>query len=757
MKRFWKWMLDHAWAVIGIFVILTAFMVLGARQIRQDASAGAMNPDHSAIVELNDRIDKAFNTGRSEIFVLHAPDIYAPGRLDEIRVITKNLEAIEGVKKVTSLATTTMMVDKDGVLTTSEMLGEGEPSPEQIAAIRKYIEGNYILKTGLIVAKDGRSTNIMVEFDDAADLPTIATRMERAVSGSWTGSYDLAGIPTIESAMLATIRRDLPLLAGLAILVIFALFLLNFRSALGALMPLLQIVMATVWGAGLFGWIGLKFQALTIIAPIAILAVGSSFTLHLLGRYFLELSRGLEKKRAILRMLEETGLGVFVSGLAIAASMTTFLLSDLGMVRGLGAFAALGVASSMLMSLSLLPALLAVLPRPRPRLRLEGDSGLSRRLDGLGLFVGRHPKAILLVGGAILLVASFGIFRIVPNTSLIGFFRSDSSVIKGMRAVDRAFGGSTSVKMLIDGDLQDPGLLKAMLAYQEDVRSIPGMASSTSIASLMRTIHEALTGEKGLPGSRDLVAQELLVYQSSGTVDDLATMTNLDYTEGLVTFIVPRMSTHDTEVLFVRLKDLAKRDIGDRAKVSFAGDILSETAIEEVIIHDFIISLTLALALVILIDSLIRSLRAALVTISVLMFTIVLQYGILGIFNLPFNLATALAGALAIGVGDYAIHFTVRYMEERRGGKSPEAAVRHALATSGRSVFFTALTIGGGFAVMTFSQFMPVATLGSVMVITVAIVGLATLSLLPAACLVFLRNPISRMEVENDAHVSFIG
>jgi hypothetical protein len=456
-------------------------------------------------------------------------------------------------------------------------------------------------------------------------------------------------------------------------------------------------------------------------------------------------------------MLEETGLGVFVSGLAIAASMTTFLLSDLGMVRGLGAFAALGVGSSMIMSLSLLPALLILLPAPRTRLLREEGAGLPKALDGLGVLVGRHPKAILLVGGAILLVAAFGIFRIVPNTSLIGFFRSDSAVIKGMHAVDRAFGGSTSVKMLVDGDLQDPALLKAMLAYQEDVRSIPGMGASTSIASLMRSIHEALTGERGLPESRDLVAQELLVYQSSGTVEDLASMTNLDYTEGLVTFIVPRMSTHDTELLFARLKEEAKRIIGDRAKVSFAGDILSETAVEAVIIRDFIISLTLALSLVILIDSLIRSLRAALVTISVLVFTIVLQYGILGIFGLPFNLATALAGALAIGVGDYAIHFTVRYMEDRRRGKSPEAAVRHALATSGRSVFFTALTIGGGFAVMTFSQFMPVATLGSVMVITVAIVRMATLSLLPAACLVFLRDPISRMEVENDARTSLIG
>jgi len=114
---------------------------------------------------------------------------------------------------------------------------------------------------------------------------------------------------------------------------------------------------------------------------------------------------------------------------------------------------------------------------------------------------------------------------------------------------------------------------------------------------------------------------------------------------------------------------------------------------------------------------------------------------VLGLAGLPFNLATALAGALAIGVGDYAIHLTVRYMEDRAAGLSPEDAVVSALATSGRSVFFTAFTLGGGFLALTFSQMVPVSTLGGVMVLTVFLVGLFTLTMLPAACLVFLRHP----------------
>ncbi|MEI8093814.1 MAG: MMPL family transporter [Spirochaetales bacterium] len=742
MKTFWKGMLDRSWWIIAAFAVLTVFMAVGATHIVQDASADALNPDNNAIVQLNDQISREFNSGRTEVFVLRAPDVFTPGHLTEVRALTAALEGVTGVKKVTSLSNTKKMVETDGLLVSSDMVESDNPSGTDIAALRQYLATNYATKSGMLAAADGSSTNVVVEFEDAVDLPTIAAAMEAAVKQRWTGTYDLTGLPSMESYMLNAMHIDMPTLGGTALVIILLMFLFNFRSPLGMWLPLLQVVVGLVWGAGLYGWLHLKFGALTIIAPVAVLAVGSSFTLHLLGRYFLELSQGTEKRQAILNVLGKTGLGVFVSGLAITASMLTFLLSDLAMVRGIGVLCATGVFTAMVSSLTLVPSLLNVLGAPKVRVKLEDTGVLSHQLSRLGRWIGRHPRAILLVGVATLVIAAFGIGRIVPNTSLVGFFKPDSSVVRGMNAVDEVFGGSTAVKALVSGDLQDPQVLKGLLAFQEDLKTTaPQLGASTSLATLVRSLHETLTGEAGMPASRELVAQELLVYQASGSVDDITSLTNLDYTRGVVTIVAPRLPTHETKALLTKLQARTDFYLGSTAKVQFAGDILSEVAVEDTIVHDFILSLTLAILLVILIDSMIRSVRAALVTITVLISTIVLQYGILGLAGLPFNLATALAGALAIGVGDYAIHLTVRYMEDRQAGLSPEDAVVSALATSGRSVFFTALTLGGGFLALTFSQMVPVSTLGGVMVLTVMIVGLFTLTILPAACLIFLRNP----------------
>jgi predicted RND superfamily exporter protein len=304
--------------------------------------------------------------------------------------------------------------------------------------------------------------------------------------------------------------------------------------------------------------------------------------------------------------------------------------------------------------------------------------------------------------------------------------------------------------VVVTGDLKDPDLLKAMLRFLEEARSLPGVGPTQSLATTMRTLHETLSGEAGLPATRSLVAQELLVYQSSGSVDDITSQANLDYSQGLINIIVPHISTHDTKALIGRLNELAGRTIGARAKLEFTGEAFMESILEDIILKDFAISLSLAILLVLLIDSFIRSIRAALVTIIVLVFTIVLQYGVMGSLGVPFTMATALMGALAIGVGDYAIHLTVRYMEDRRQGLSPEKAIEETVATSGRSIFFTSLTLGGGFIPFAFSSFVPVATLGVLMVFTVFAVGIASLTFLPAACLLFLRNPISRMEVSHE-------
>lgn len=753
MSRIARFALEHSRAVIAIFLAITVALAISATRIETDNATQSLYPDDSKVDALAQELQATFQH-HDRLLLVASGDIYTGPTMTRVAALTAALKRLPGVENVTSVATAKRMVDDDGFLIVDDLLPSRapgtDPSPEELAAVRDYLATSPMYRHVTLVSADGKHASFIIEMAEGLDANAFAKSVVKTVKAEWNGEFSLAGQAFTSMELQSIIGRDLPVLGGLALAAILLMLFLNFRTVQGTLLPLAQILLGVVWGMGLFQLLGGKLMALTVIGPIAVMAVASSFIINMLGRYYFELAHGAEKRVAIDRMLGETGLGVIVSGVAISAAMSTFMLSSLQMVRGLGLVALLGVLASLLASMVLLPALLNVLPPPKRVDDPENPGGLLKLLRRLGRLTTRRPRAVLVTALVIVLAGVLGVPRIVTDTSILAFFPEGGATRTSVATVEEVLGGSSTITVWLKGDLTDPALLTAMEAYQADVSSLAGMGPGQSIANVVRALHLTLAGEEGLPTSREAVAQELLLYQSSGDVSDLTRFMTLDYQQGVINFVARSMSTERVAEVTSEMTRLAGEHFGKLATVQLTGNPLLEREIEQAMRHDFVISLTLAIALVLFIDSFVRSFRAAAVTIIVLLSTVALQYGLLGWLGLPLNLATMLMGALAIGVGDYAIHLTVRYMEERRHGKDPEAAVVHTLHSTGRQILFTALTLGAGFGALAFANFVPVATLGRLMLLTVGLVGVATLTLLPAASLKFLRDPHTRLHLPKE-------
>ena len=746
MRRVAHIVLNHSRLVIGLFAVATSLLALSATHIQTDNRTEALYPDHSRIDALTSELEATFDLHQRLLVVVRhdGGGMFTPAALEDARDLHGALRQLPGVVDVMSVANASRMEAEDGFLIVEDLMPAGTISDSRAHQIQEYLATSPMYENVTLVTEDGRYASLIVELREGLDAAAVAKSVDRLLQDTWPGEYSLAGQAFTSMELQNIIGRDLPILGGLAVALILLMLFINFRTVHGTFLPLVQILVGVVWGMGLFQLLGHKLMALTVIGPIAVMAVGSSFALHLMGRYYFELSRGADKYTAISHMLTETGLGVVLSGLAIAAAMSTFLLSDLAMVRGLGLVAALGVLAALLASMLLLPALLNVLPAPRRVEDPDEPGPIGKLLTRLALFVTTKRKSVLLVTALLVALGILGTTRIVPNTSILAFFPESGPTRTSVDTVEHVLGGSSNLTVWLEGDITDPLLLERMLRFQSQASELDGMGPGQSIANVLHALNLTLTGDDALPASREAIAQELLLFQSAGGMEDLTRFITLDYQQAVITFVAESMSTARAAELEAELRQLAASTFGDGVTVRLTGQPLLEHEIEQAMRHDFVISLTLAIALVILIDSFVRSFRAAAVTILALLATVALQYGILGWFGLPLNLATMLMGALAIGVGDYAIHLTVRYMEERRKGLGPEEAIRHSLFTSGRQVLFTALTLGAGFSALAFASFVPVATLGGLMLLTVALVGVATLTLLPAASLTVLRNPHSR-------------
>jgi uncharacterized protein len=733
IKRSW-------WFIIG-FLIITALIMSGAGRIKVNSSAEAFQPDHHPLLTINSEIKKTFGSNENVIGVLDG-NIYDAQTLNTLRKLTANLKAVTGVERVTSLTNFGRLEENDGLIQSKDLVAKDNLSSSEIAALKTYIQKESIN----LVSKDGQHAIIIVQMKPGVDQQKFGSEVTKAIQKDWKGEVALAGTPFILSEVNRTIVNDIQVVGSVALGLILLFLFLNFGSIHGVILPLVQIFFGMNLGLGLYGWSGAPAGALTTIGIIAILAVGSSFSLHLLGRFYSEIAHGKNKTDALRAAYTETAQGVVISAVAIAAAMMTLWLSDIGTLRDVGTLIVVGVIGTLASALILLPAMVNLLPAPKVKAVNAAKPGaINLFLKSLADYIFAHRSVMFIAAAVLVVFGLLGASRIKANTSFLSFFPKESPTVKSIQKVDQVFGGSASLSLMLEGDVLDPKVLNAMRTFGKRAKAeIPGIGSSVSIADTVLSLNELFAGKREIPDSREKVSQELLIYQSGGDTATITQQLSLNQKQTLLSIAIPLGDTSQTRMFYNKVQSLANDVFKDVASVKLGGGSVSALALEDALIHDFIISLSLAVILVVIIDSFVRSFKAAVITISSLIMTIILQYGLLGWLGIDLDISTMLLGALAIGVGDYAIHLTVRYLEELRSGLDSKHALENTLMTSGRSILFTALTLGAGFAALSFSKLQPVSSLGQMMVFTVLAVGVSSLSLLPAMSLQFLSGPVKK-------------
>ena len=133
-----------------------------------------------------------------------------------------------------------------------------------------------------------------------------------------------------------------------------------------------------------------------------------------------------------------------------------------------------------------------------------------------------------------------------------------------------------------------------------------------------------------------------------------------------------------------------------------------------------------------------RSLTAGIVTVVPMAVSLLMLFGLMGIFQIELNIATAMLSSIMIGEGvDFAMHFLWRYREERQKGKDTIQAVRITVITTCRANIFNALAVIAGFLVVFCSSFLVVRYYGFLVVASMGSCILCTMLLMPAICLIF--------------------
>ena len=719
------------------------------------------------------------------------PELFDFEFLDRLRVLHDELEAeVPYLEDITSLVNARSVYGRGDELVVEDLLENLDRTPEALAALRDRVLSTPSYRDSGLVSGDGKATAILIEvatysslgdeggdefggFDDTE--PTAATGSEKRKF--LTGAENSALVETIKEVssrhesedfpvllgggtmitheMSVAMQKDIPRFFGGALAAIGVFLVVLFRRFTPVVLSVLVVVPAVAATFGLAASFGMPFAVTGQLLPSFFLAVGVSYTVHVTTIFLRELGTGTEREPALERAMRHSGLPVAMTALTTVVGMCSFLVAEMRPIANMGALAALGVAVVLVYALVLLPALIALLPMRAKRSvetpRIDALLGATAALSA------RRPWWMVCITGALALgaVASWSLLKL--SSDPIGWFPKEHPFYRAADYLTEHFGGASTLEVLVDtgreNGLHEPANMKRLERLEEMIEgykeSGANLSYTISVADIARETHQALNANDpafyAVPDDRQLLAQELLLFENSGS-DDLEKVVDPQFSTARFSIRSKWRNGVDTTGFIQEAEPELRAALAGVAEMELTGMMAVISRTVDATMGSMLRSYALALGLITpLMILLIGSLRAGLVSMVPNLVPIFMTLGMMGLTGIPIDMFTLLAGCIAIGLAvDDTIHFITGFRRYLAQGNDPVRAVELTMQTTGRALLFTSVVLTSGFLVLTLSDMLNLFQVGILTSFAISTAFILDVTVTPALLVLTHRGKYGR-------------
>ena len=609
---------------------------------------------------------------------------------------------------------------------------------------------------GRLVSHDGRVAGLVINFalpenPDAAVVEITSyldALLEEARTSHPDVAYYLTGDVVMNRAFAEATQDDLETLAPIVFLIIVVTATVLLRSVLGTLALVVVLVFVINTTMGFAGWIGTVFNPANSGVPIIVMTVAVAHSVHIVTAALAGMSRGLGRDEAIAESLRGNAWPVFLTTITTAIGFLSLNASDSPPFHVLGNLVAFGVLCAFVYSMTLLPALLSLLPLRAPRARsgrivFFAPVHIERPgfFDRFGAFVVARRKFLLWFVTLLAVALVMGIPRIELTDNWTRYFderyefrRDTDFVIENLTGMETL---EYSLNAGREGGITDPDYLRAVDAFAGWYREQPEVGHVQAFPDIMKRLNKNMHGDDPafhrLPDDPALAAQYLLLYELSLPFgNDLNNRIDVAKSATRMTVVVRSLSSQAQRELDARAQAWLRANAPDLATeasgVSIVFAHLSQRNIESML-RGTIIAMALISFILIWVF---KSVRLGLVSLVPNFLPAAMAFGLWGYLVGRVGLAGSVVTAMAFGiVVDDTIHFLSKYVKSRREGLLAPEAVRAAFRTVGQALWTTTAVLSLGFLVFASSGFELSWALGLLITITIVFALLADFLLLP--------------------------
>lgn len=635
-ERLASWSYRRRWWALGLWLLVLVGTSFAAQAVGSDYHNDFSLPgtESQEAIDTLKRHAPAQAGGTIQVVVHHPSGLATPATRQRVESMLQDVKRSAHVVDVVSPYVNPMAISRDG--TTGYATAQLDVLDEEMP----YSDVRDMIATAKRAEGDGLRVELGGEAVRAAEEP-------ESSGAEYFGIF-----------------------AALIILVIL------FGSLLAATLPIVIAIFAVGSAVGLVVLASHLASVADFTPPLMMLVglgVGIDYALLVFSRYRSELVHGADRERAVSTALDTAGRTVFFAACTVVIALMGLVALGLGALQGVALAVALTVLMTMVASLTLLPALLAVFGRRIER-NVQRRAAKAKRPEGAAWrrwseAVQRRPWLSALIALAALLALSIPVLDMRLGFADAGNDDESTSSRQAYDLMARGFGAGFSGPLLIVVD----GGQQAASRLQQTLASTSGIAAATPPIPL-----------------------------GSGEVSQV------------IAFPTTSPQDRATSELVHRLRDDVlpplERETGARFLVggSTAGlEDYSETISDRLPLFVLIVIGLSALLLMIVFRSLLIPIKAAilnLLSISAALGVVVLvfQKGALGIQPGPIEaFIPVMIFAIVFGLSmDYEVFLLSRMHEEWERSHDAPRAIREGMATTGRVV-----TAAGAIMVVVFGTF----------------------------------------------------
>ncbi len=342
-----------------VALVITLLISTGIFFLKVDSNEENFFPEKHEVKQAAKIINSKFG-GSENVSVMFSGDMLDPAILNRMESYRETLEKNEAIDLTMSFSGVVREISKALNDPDEPLYDQIPPTREAVAQYMElYAMNGNPEELEQVVDFNYENAHMMIRINDATNetVNGIIEDLESMTSEDPSVAA-IGGYGYVRSELANKVLTGTYYSLGIALLVIFILLSIIFRSAIAGLLGIIPLSISVLILFGIMGLTGVRLDIATALLSSVMIGVGVDYTIHFLWRYREERRQNRFPREALITTITTTGRGIIFNALSVIVGFVVLIISSFTPIRFFGILVVVSILCCLIGALVVLPAIL---------------------------------------------------------------------------------------------------------------------------------------------------------------------------------------------------------------------------------------------------------------------------------------------------------------------------------------------------------------------------------------------------------------